>query len=182
MKIVAANRFLRWQDSFVECWSSTRSKRRGLAATCWLVPSLVYQSVGNATNALRKHGRREERERERRWRRRRRESCFVWPRRGKRNAGNAFPAITIIHERLHYPFAARRLLFFIYGQAHYFCASKHMKNSLSTSSPLVLPPLVTPVSPPLLISPSAFHPLSFSLSASFRRRARATVDASPRFY
>lgn len=67
-------------------------------------------------------------------------SCFVWPHRGKRNAGNAFPAITIIHERLHYPFAARRLLFFIYGQAHYFCASKHMKNFLS---PPCCHPLVT---------------------------------------
>lgn len=67
-------------------------------------------------------------------------SCFVWPHRGKRNAGNAFPAITIIHERLHYPFAARRLLFFIYGQAHYFCASKHMKNFFS---PPCCHPLVT---------------------------------------
>jgi len=35
------------------------------------------------------------------------------------------------------PIRRERLLFFIYGQAHYFCASKHMKNSpLARSSPL----------------------------------------------
>lgn len=34
------------------------------------------------------------------------------------------------------PIRRERLLFFIYGQAHYFCASKHMKNSpLARSSP-----------------------------------------------
>lgn len=34
------------------------------------------------------------------------------------------------------PIRRERLLFFIYGQAHYFCASKHMKNSpLARSNP-----------------------------------------------
>lgn len=154
------------QNSFANIDRRSRLKRpRGNV----LVSSLVtYQSLGNA-NTLRKLGeakrRREERGEEGR-------GCFVWPHRGKRNAGNAFPTITIIHERLHYPFAARRLLFFIYGQAHYFCASKHMKNSLSP----VLPPLVTRILCLFwfLLLCSILVRLSFSFHGS--------SQAGPRFY
>lgn len=45
------------------------------------------------------------------------------------------------------PIRRERLLFFIYGQAHYFCASKHMKNSpLARSNPpfSLLPPILFP--------------------------------------
>lgn len=50
------------------------------------------------------------------------------------------------------PIRRERLLFFIYGQAHYFCASKHMKNSpLARSNPpfSLLPPFLFPLPAPL---------------------------------
>jgi len=54
------------------------------------------------------------------------------------------------------PIRRERLLFFIYGQAHYFCASKHMKNSpLARSNPpfSLLPSFLLPPPPPDICPP-----------------------------
>lgn len=46
------------------------------------------------------------------------------------------------------PIRRERLLFFIYGQAHYFCASKHMKNSPLARVPVLsFPSLASPPHP-----------------------------------